>query len=141
MQYSLYDGIWDSLPDFKTLNPLETGFTSDTFAIQKLRQKENFGCLFEGYIKIEEEGYFGFGMDSDDGAKLYVADELLIDNDGLHGMGMMKSYIMPLKPGYYPIRIEFFQKGGGAGLSLVYMKQGEQQPKPIPTEIQFSRRK
>jgi hypothetical protein len=54
-------------------------------------------------------------INSDDGSKLWLNGELIVNNDGLHGM-KEKSAKRALAPGYHAIRIEFFENGGGAGL-------------------------
>jgi len=94
----------------------------------------------EGYIEIQKEGYYIFLLDSDDGAKLFLGKNLLIDYDGLHGNGKPKTYLVPLEKGFYPVRLEYFQQGGGAQLVLQYVLPGEQQPQPIPFDRQYHRK-
>jgi len=138
LKYSYYEGSWDKLPDFTNLKPLATGIADSTFNIQKLPAKTNFAYLFEGYIEIAKDGYYIFGLSSDDGSKLYLGDKLLIDNDGLHPM-TIRSFVLPLQKGFYPIRLEFFQKGGGSGLDLVYLAPDTQPMNPIkiPWKYQY----
>ena len=140
LKYSYYEGVWDSLPDFKKLKPVQTGLTDKDFRFDKLPRKSNFACLFEGYIEIKEEGYFVFGLDSDDGSKLYLGNQLLINHDGLHGSGNDQSFVVPLEKGFYPIRLEFFQKEGGMNLNLIYVPPsvGAPHPSQIPIEVQYS---
>ena len=54
---------------------------------------------------------------SDDGSRLFIDDEIVIDNDGLHGL-IEKSIQLPLKQGWHPIRVEWFNATGGLDLSL-----------------------
>ena len=93
----------------------------------------------EGFLEIKEEGYYIFALDSDDGAKIYFNNGLLLANDGLHGMGNVQSYMAPLQKGFYPVRLEYFQKGGGRGLNLLYVQPGHEQPLPIPFEALYSK--
>jgi hypothetical protein len=93
----------------------------------------------EGYIEIQKEGYYIFALDSDDGSKLFLGDNLLIAYDGTHGVGSPKSYLVPLEKGFYPVRLEYFQQGGGAPLGLKYVPPGEEQLQSIPFELQYSR--
>jgi predicted alpha/beta superfamily hydrolase len=130
LKYSYYEGNWDSLPDFTTMKPSVTGIADSTFSIQKLPSKTNFACLFEGYLEIVTDGYYIFGLGSDDGSKLYLGDKLLIDNDGLHAV-VTKSFVMPLQKGFYPVRLEYFQKEGGSGLDLIYMPPDAKPGNPI----------
>jgi hypothetical protein len=54
-------------------------------------------------------------VESDDGSRLYVGDELVVDNDGLHGMNEEAGQIL-LAAGLHRVRVEFFERGGGAGV-------------------------
>jgi predicted alpha/beta superfamily hydrolase len=140
--YNYYEGQWDKIPDFKSLKPVKSGIADTSFDINKFPRQENFALLIDGQIKIEEDGYYIFGLDSDDGSKLYLNNQLLIDYDGLHGSGDDKSYILPLQKGFYPIRIEYFQKEGGRELKLIYLTpsliNGHPQPIAIPLALQYS---
>lgn len=141
-RYSYYEGEWDTLPDFGKLKPVQSGITDKDFDIHKFPRQTNFACLIEGYIEIQKDGYYVFVLDSDDGSKLSLGDNLLIAYDGLHGAGNPKTYLVPLEKGFYPIRLEYFQKGGGAYLKLDYVVPGEEKPNPIPVpfELQYSSR-
>lgn len=139
-RYTYYEGEWDMLPDFGRLKAVQSGIAGKDFDINKLPRQTNFACLLEGYIEIQKDGYYIFALDSDDGSKLYFGDKLLIAYDGLHGDGKPKTYLLPLEKGFYPIRMEYFQKGGGARLKLDYVVPGEEKPRPIavPPELQYS---
>jgi predicted alpha/beta superfamily hydrolase len=137
LKYSYYEGKWDSLPDFSKLKPIKTGVADSTFQIGAIQNPFNFACLFEGFIQIEKDGYYVFGLDSDDGSKFYLNGKLLLNNDGIHGTGNIKSYVVPLQKGFYPVKIEFFQRGGGVGLQLIYLLPGSQQPIGIPYNLQY----
>jgi predicted alpha/beta superfamily hydrolase len=139
--YTYYEGQWDKLPDFKTLKPVQSGITDKSFDINKFPRQNNFALLIEGYIEVKEDGYYIFGLASDDGSKLYVNSQLIADEDGLHGSDKTKSYIVPLQKGFYPIRLEYFQKDGGRDLKMICVTPSmpNPQPIPIPLELQYSR--
>ena len=139
--YSYYEGQFDKLPDFKKLKPVQTGITDKNFDLDKLPRKDNFALLIEGELEIKQDGYYIFGLDSDDGSRLYLDKKLLIDYDGLHGPGNVQSYMVPLAKGFYPIRLEYFQKDGGRNLQLIYVLPGSKQPHavPIPFELQYGK--
>lgn len=133
--YSLYKGEWDMLPDFSLLESVDEGIAGEDFSLESLSEKTNFACLMEGFIKIEEEGYYLFVLNSDDGTKLTLGDKPILDNDGLHTADDSKTFVLPLKEGFYPIRLEYFQKGGGAAFSMLYVTPGANRPSPIPMEL------
>jgi hypothetical protein len=140
LSYSYYEGEWNALPDFGKLKAVRSGIADKDFDVNKLPRPTNFATLLEGYIEIQKEGYYIFVLDSDDGSKLFLGDNLLIDYDGLHGNGKPKTYLVPLEKGFYPVRLEYFQQGGGAQLVLQYVLPGEEQPQPIPFERQYGKR-
>jgi hypothetical protein len=134
-------GAWDKMPDLSKLTPVKTGIAGQSFSLNDMPRQTNYAVLIEGYLEITEEGYYIFALDSDDGSKFYLANQLLIDHHGLHATGNDRTFLVPLQKGLYPIRIEFFQKEGGAGLNFVYVVPGEGNPRPIPVERRYHREK
>lgn len=139
-RYNYYEGVWDSLPDFTKLKPLQTGIAGEGFQFAQLPKQTNFALTAEGYIELKESGYYIFVLDSDDGSKLFIGNKLIINHDGLHATGNDKSYLLPLEKGFHPIRMELFQKEGGVNLNLMYITPAIKEPRPVrvPVEVQYS---
>ncbi|SEO95823.1 Predicted hydrolase of the alpha/beta superfamily [Mucilaginibacter gossypiicola] len=143
LHYAYYEGQWDKLPDFKSLKPVKEGVADSTFSIDKQPRQNNFGLVLDGQIEVKQEGYYIFGLGSDDGCKVYLDNKVVIDLDGLHDGDIERSYIVPLKKGFYPLRIEYFQKEGGRKLELVYVTPDNIAKKkitPIPYALQYGQR-
>ena len=121
------------------MKAIRSGTAGKDFDVNKFPRPNNFAALLEGHVEIEKDGYYIFVLDSDDGSKLFLGDRLLIAYDGTHGGGNPRSYLVPLQKGFYPVRLEYFQQGGGAHLMLMYVPPGEDQPRPIPLEHQYRR--
>ena len=141
--YAYYEGEWIKLPDFKTLKPVKQGIADSTFSVDKLPRQNNFAVVIDGQFEVKQEGYYIFGMSSDDGSKVYLDNKLIIDLDGLHGDDLSQSYIVPLKKGFYPLRIEYFQKDGDRKLELVYVTPDniiKKKPTPFPYALQYGRK-
>ena len=85
ISFNYFEGDWDSLPDFSTLNPLKTG-TIKTVSLNPADQKEYYAFQFEGWIKIASSDVYAFYADSDDGSDLLIDGRQVVNNDGLHGM-------------------------------------------------------
>jgi hypothetical protein len=117
LNYSHYHGTWSQLPDFSTLTPATTGIVS-TFSLTPRTQNDNFGFVFTGFLQIPTSGNYRFYTSSDDGSKLWVNNVLVVNNDGLHGNQEVQSSLVNLTAGYYPIRCEFFEAGGGEALTV-----------------------
>ena len=109
------------LPDFDTLTPIggevladiNLASTNGVFAGSGL--SDDVGAVFEGLIEVPITTSYTLYVESDDGSRLYVGDEMVVDNDGLHGMNEEAGQIL-LAAGLHRVRLEFFERGGGAGV-------------------------
>ena len=137
LRYLYYEGNWEKLPDFRKLNPVKTGIADSSFTVKRLPEKEHFACLFEGYFEIPEDGYYIFALVSDDGSRLYIGDKLIVDNDGARFAENVQSFVLPLVQGFYPVRLEYFQKEGGSVLQLMCVRPGAENPGSFPLKYQY----
>lgn len=110
LNYSYYHGQWSMLPNFSSLTPVATGTTSN-FTIAPRLQNDNFGFVFTGTIHLPSTGQYTFFLTSDDGSKIWVNNTLVVDHDGIHGSSE-KSGRITLAAGFYPIRVEYFERTG-----------------------------
>jgi PA14 domain-containing protein len=79
---------------------------------------EYFGIDFAGTITVRKQGKYVFVLTSDDGSKLFIDGEMLIDNDGLHLTLQPQEGEIDLDPGIHRIRVPYFQ-GPRSSLALV----------------------
>src|ERR1035437_4567432 len=137
LKFSYYEGVWDSVPDFSKLIPKKIGTTEKldlTFALKS----DSFGVRFEGYLHILKKDLYDLWIVSDDGSKVYLNNTLLFDNDGLHSADNPVVKLVPLNPGYYPIRIDYFQKTGDKSVTLGSVTGKKHvQALPLPKEMLF----
>ena len=122
VNYSVYEGEWSKLPDFENLKPSSSGVIKD-FDISSKQGSDEYGFVFDGLIKIPADGVYSFYISSDDGSKLLIDDQVLVDNDGLHGI-VEKSNEMPLAKGYHAIKVQFFERSGGDALQVQWKGPG-----------------
>jgi len=129
LQYAYCEGTWDKLPDFDTLTPARQG-TAETFAVHLSPRKEYFAIRFTGYIHVPRNGLYTFYTNSNDGSRLLVAAQVVVENDGLHAAKKIGGFVA-LKAGRHPIELQFFQEGGTAQLAVSYEGPGiSEQPVP-----------
>lgn len=112
VSYNYFEGNWKKLPDFQALQPVASGFLSNITHEIPGRRDDHYGVVFTGYVQISGTGPHTFYVRSDDGSKLWVDDQLLIDNDGSHSP-QTKSGTLILEEGYHRIRIAYFEDYGG----------------------------
>ena len=102
----------------QAMTPSATGVATTIVMDQPvLKTRDAFALMFTGHIVIEKPGKYTFFISSDDGSRFYIDGELLIDNDGLHGM-VEKQGTVQLTAGLHPIVATYFDNGGGDGLTM-----------------------
>ena len=119
------------VPDFDTLTPFRTWTVANIDVPNRSYTRgfpelgtdvlENFGIRLRGRIKIETAGTYTFKLNSDDGSRLYINGNLVIDNDGLHGMSAKSGSAM-LTAGFHDVEIGYFQ-GPRAHIGLQWFWQ------------------
>jgi predicted alpha/beta superfamily hydrolase len=137
LKYSYYEGVWDSVPDFSKLAVKKTG-TTENLDLSFALKKDSFGVQFNGYLHITKRDLYYLWIVSDDGSKTYLNNQLLFDNDGLHSADNPVVKLVPLNPGYYPLRIDFFERTGDQSVTLGWVTGKKKiQALPIPKEMLF----
>ena len=117
-EYRVYHGSWNKLPDFEKLKPSKTGKAQSGIADTSFSERrDNFGLVIHGELEIKKKGSYSFKLASDDGSRLIVNGKVVVDNDGVHGV-VTKTGSVQLDEGLAPVRLEYFEKGGGEHLSL-----------------------
>jgi predicted alpha/beta superfamily hydrolase len=124
LKYSCYEGVWDSLPDFSKLKPVKTGIASN-IDLSMAVKKDSFALKFEGYVHIEEEDLYYMWITSDDGSEIYLNNMPILKNDGVHSADLPKVAVVPLSPGYYSIKVKYFEKSGSQSLAAGMIKVNE----------------
>jgi YVTN family beta-propeller protein len=134
-QYQVYDGSWDALPNFGALTPIASG-QSSTIRLTVTSQTDTFGLVFTNSLQVPTTGDYEFFTNSDDGSRLYIDGQLVVDNDELHGPLVVANSVT-LSAGEHTLRVEFFEKTGGEVLEVGY-RTGNPSYQPIPANGQLS---
>ena len=138
IRFEAFSGKWDKLPDFNSLEPIQEGIVQIPSEKAFIPESgEEYGLRFTGYIKIKKEGLYTFNLSSDDGSKLSIGNQLLVDNDGLHGV-MSAIGMIRLKSGMHPINISFFENSGDQKLDVSY-EGPDISLQQIPADIFFTK--
>lgn len=82
-----------------------------------------FGAVLSGYITIDTPGKYTFFTRSDDGSKLLINGEEVVNNDGDHGV-LERAGSIQLEKGKHAIRVEYFNGHGGFWLECYYKGPG-----------------
>ena len=134
LRYAYYQGQWSRFPDVDALEPVDSGEIA-LFDISPSKLKENFAFVFSGYIIVPKDGVYKFYVSSDDGSLLYIGEDLVVNNDGLHGAKEEMGRIA-LQAGAHPIIVGFFQQSGGVDFEVSYSGRNIKK-QPIPASMLF----
>ena len=86
---------------------------------------------------IPENGNYTFYIKSNDGSKLYINDQEVIDNDGGHGV-LEKSGTIALQAKEYPFMVKYSQLGSAKALK-VFWEGPDFSKKELTAEVLFHR--
>lgn len=110
------------MPDFDKLSPVATG-TITTFDLGVRKRDDSFAVIFEGFLQVPADGIYTFYLTSDDGSRLWIGSDLVVDYDGLHSASEVFGQVI-LKAGKHPITVAQFEAGGGQCLEVRYEGPG-----------------
>jgi len=123
LSYRYYEGVWSKLPDFSSLKPVAAG-TVDRFRIDiPKRRDDDFGISFTGYLDVPVTGAYTFYTWSDDGVRIWIGNERIINDDTVHAS---TSYLgtIALAAGKHPITVGYFDHLGGDILRVAWWTPG-----------------
>jgi hypothetical protein len=117
--------VMKEMPLFQSLKPVGEG-TAYEFSLENAEigaargaHRGPYAIVYSGQIQIDDDGVYIFRLYSEDGSKLYIGSELVVNKSGL---GETTSYPvkMELKAGKYPVRVEYYNSRGGGRLNVWY---------------------
>jgi len=82
-----------------------------------------FSSRWHGRVHAPSTGLYTFFTTSDDGVRLWVDDQLIIDNWTIHGPTEDAGSIALEAGGDYDLRLEYFEQGGDATIQLEWAPQ------------------
>jgi len=89
----------------------------NALAVELGGRGDYYGVRYVGVIDVSTAGDYTFKTGSDDGSQLWIDGELVVDNDGLHGMVYQNGVVSGLTIGQHEIEIRYFEKAGGNTLT------------------------
>ena len=112
------------LDTFRSLTPAATGLVNN-FVIESavLKKRDAFGLMFSGTVHVPKDGRYSFFTNSDDGSRLYIDGEEVINNDGAHGMREVRGNVR-LGAGPHSIVVTYYDQGGAHGLKVSWRGPG-----------------
>lgn len=128
LKFDYYTGkLFQQVQDLEIAKPINSGIFEGKISSEKWKTKleRYIGLKFNGYIYIPETGNYTLSTLSDDGSKLFIDDELIVDNDGIHWLN--ESYgAVKLEKGFHKINISYFDQIGGTTLNCFIQQEGKE---------------
>ena len=125
--YGHSTGAWTDLDQITNWDKPEfTGWVPN-FTLAPRTQEEYFNFEFTGYLYIQQAGSYYFYLNSDDGSRLYIDGNPVVEFDGVHGrtsqnegFGVRSASAIQLSSGPHEIRVIYFESINGQSLSVSY---------------------
>jgi len=125
----------EKLPDFASLKAIGSIYTSSLDVHPQhwlsgfpgvTNRFDWFAIDYRGNFWIGDAALFYFSLTSDDGSRLWIDDQLMIDNDGIHP-AVTRFGSLRLTRGIHRMRVSYFQGPPDMlGLMLLVAKPGEE---------------
>jgi len=136
LNYTYHEGLFRTVDDIPGSDVAKEGVIDQKELVPDVIESGQFGFVFTGYFKAGEEGLYHFHLTSDDGSKMLLNGETLIDNDGLHTAQTVTEPVA-LRKGYYEVKILFSEGGGGYTLNLEAEYPDGSQKKLTPKDFEL----
>jgi hexosaminidase len=139
LKYEYFTGkLFQQTQDLELVKPQNSEILEGKISAEKWKTKleRYIGLKFSGYIFIPETGNFSFSTLSDDGSKLFIDDELIVDNDGIHWMNEAFGAVK-LEKGFHKINISYFDLTGGTTLSCFIQQEGKEKQEISASQLYY----
>lgn len=136
----MYTSGPDAIPEF---DPNDVPVYSEVVPLVYATQDEHFGDLaeshhfymrFSGFIDIPADAKYDFRLSSDDGSRLMIDNEVVINHDGLHGADAMDGEVI-LTKGKHPFILDYIENSGGKAVFLEWIKHGDNEFTVVPADV------
>jgi len=132
-----------ALPDFGSRVPYVQGtvqridFAPSVGAFASSGRSDLVGARFTGWITVPEDGVWDFFVASDEGARLSLGEQVVVNHDGIHAFSSRMGTVA-LEAGTHAFTLDYFERTGSAGLRLSW-RSPDGVAETVPSSA-FSRR-
>jgi hexosaminidase len=136
LKYYYVPGKFKNTLEIDTNKATQIGLASQISFKKVPNKAREYGIVFTGFINVNENASFEFSLNSDDGSRLYIDNQLIIDNDDKHAR-YERSSDVALKAGLHKIKVLYFDDGPGSTLQ-VSVKGTDGKKIEIPSVMLFN---
>lgn len=96
-------------------------------------ERRNYSVQMDGLIRLDRPGRYGFAATSNDGIRVTLDRHRVVDDPYVHATQTSPvTWIEVPQAGWYPLTVQFFQKGGTAALKLLWQPPGASSLSVVP---------
>jgi len=136
LKYELYTGAFTSTADLDKSVAVDTGIVKSFNQAAIKKSSLAFGVIYNGFIRIDNNGVYGFTTQSDDGSVLLIDDVPVVNNDGKHG-SLEQGGSVPLQKGFHRFTLKYYNVGTTASLHVYLTIPGKPKGELSPDELYY----
>ncbi len=96
---------------------------------------QEIGMRAMGWIHLDQAGEYAFHVLSNDGVRVFLNNQKILDDPTQHSDQLAGPvFVQVQNPGWYPLRLDYFQRKGTATLVLSWQPPGSGRFTPVPPE-------
>ncbi len=134
--YTYYEGgRLKKIADITTNTRKVKEGTIENFSLDPAVAVDSFALIFKGLIDIPERGIYRFHTYSDDGSRLSIDNQVVVDNDGSHDVRRVNGKIA-LEAGLHEIEVIYFEDYMGETLEVGWSSRSIREEN-IPNKVLF----
>lgn len=118
-------------PVFYRIDPEIKFDYDDGTPVKGVIDPESFSMRWTGFMKLDAETKATFFLSTDDGSRLWIDGQLVVDHWGHHGKEE-KAGEATLAPGVHEVRIDYYEEFGWAAAHLEWQPDGGERTYAIP---------
>jgi hypothetical protein len=125
LNFKKFDGKFSRIPDMSNLTPSKTGVSLNYEPRSAAQQQHQFALQYTGYIKVPKIGQYTFHLKSDDGSRITIGDQKVVELNILSDRDPWESKgSIPLSVGFHKLQIDYFQHLVHSVLEIEYSVDG-----------------
>ncbi|WP_179413405.1 family 20 glycosylhydrolase [Mucilaginibacter sp. E4BP6] len=136
LKYELYSGTFTSTADLDKSVAVDTGIVKSFNQAAIKKSSLAFGVIYNGFIRIDNDGVYNFTTQSDDGSVLLIDDVPVVNNDGKHG-SLEQGGSVPLQKGFHRFTLKYYNVGTTASLHVYLTIPGKPKGELSPDELYY----
>ncbi|GAA4315095.1 glycoside hydrolase family 20 protein [Mucilaginibacter gynuensis] len=134
VKYQVYSGTFGNTSRIESVSLLDSGVTKTFSPLAFKKVTKNFGVVYNGYIRIDTDGVYGFSTQSTDGSVLLIDDQPVVDNDGRHNL-YEQGGAVPLQKGFHKLTLRYFNIGSSSILKVFMTIPGKPKGEVSPESL------